>query len=683
LSKPLKAQVSGFHFINGVSQEGAPHSLVSQKGDSIPPTSKSTKGNFYVLVEIMGNPPGADQLADKLTDIIQKTYATTHGTTTTALRTALRAANQFLLNENLKSAYEAQRDGSVCCLVLRGQDAYIARSGPTAAYHIRGNLWTRFPSKDPGEAQAGALVPLGLRKEPDIAFHHIELEAGDLLMLVESRGDQALSPARFDGPPDAAATSALRQAGQQQDFSTLMIEIGDKGLSTPAAHPSKEKAPREKTRKPTARKRRAPRDAPDAVAAAPPRPDRSEETIEEEGGRRRQPRFSRIAIILALITPLLVAGGFLGYNWYQQQQTEKALTGALASAKENYTTARTTSDNAVAQAALAQAQNDLAKAVEIAPEDERIPQLARDLKALDEEFRLITPLYFVPELYRFVGANSEPGRIVVNGNDVYILDRRNSAITRHVMNEVADGLERGKEMTKVVAKGQQVGSIVVGNLVDMTWAPAGGERTQDNLLVLDASGNLIAYNEATGLSASILPGSEDMDSPLLIDSFSGARLYVLDAGAHQIYRYTPTEDGYTLPPDPYFGDDVQVNLSGVRDMSIDGDIWLLFLDHIDRYQAGRPVAYVMQGLDQSFSDPAGLFATLAEASSELAGVYIADTGNARIVKLTKDGLFLRQYRPREGNQFSELRDLYIDVDNSKAYILSGSALYMADIPLGE
>ena len=204
MSNSLKARVSGFHFVSGVSHEGAPHSLVTQRGDTIPPTTKSTKGNFYVLVEIMGNPPGADQLAEKLAGLIQKTYAGTHGSTTTALRTALRAANQFLLNENLKSAYEAQRDSSVCCLVLRGQDAYIARSGPIAVYHIRDRQWNRFPSNDPAEAQAGALVPLGLRKEPDIAFHHTQVEAGDLLMLMESRGDQVLSPTGFDGPPEAA-----------------------------------------------------------------------------------------------------------------------------------------------------------------------------------------------------------------------------------------------------------------------------------------------------------------------------------------------------------------------------------------------------------------------------------------------------------------------------------------------
>ena len=183
----------------------------------------------------------------------------------------MRTANQFLLNENLKSAYEAQRDGSVCCLVLRGQDAYVARSGPMAAYHVRGRQWTRFPSSDPADAQTGALIPLGLRKEPDIAFHHIEVDAGDILMLVESRGDQVLSPTDVDGPPEAAATATLRQAGQQQDFSTLLIEIGDEGLPTSPGRAA-EKKPATPIRPPSRRKRRAKEEATADVEAEPSAP---------------------------------------------------------------------------------------------------------------------------------------------------------------------------------------------------------------------------------------------------------------------------------------------------------------------------------------------------------------------------------------------------------------------------
>jgi len=677
MAASLRTRVSGFHFVNGVGKEGAPRSLVVQKGPDIPAKSKSTKGNLYVLVEIMNDPTDADALATKLAGLIQKTYFGTHGSTTTSLRAAIQAANQFLLDENLKAPYEAQRDSSVCCLVLRGSDAIIARSGPIAAYHIRGTRWDRYPSLDLDASPPTASIPLGLRKEPEIGFHHTELTPGDTMMLIESRGDQALSHTEFDGPPEAAVTAMLRSAGQRADFSTLLVEIsGEQADFMPPPAPEGKKARPEVEEEPT----------PLPAAQQSPRPARAErrktERAEDEE-EPRGPRFSRLALVLALITPLLVIGGVFGYNWYQQQQAERAFLASLTQAKESYVTARTTSDKAIAQTALAEAQSHLADAVRISPEDEQALQLQRDLQLLDDELRLVTPLYFVPELYRFSDASSEPARLVVNGSDIYVLDKRNSTVTRHVMNEVGDGLERGEEVIKIVEKGQQVGNTVVGNIVDLTWMPAGGEREQDSLLIIDASGHLISYSEKAGLQAQALPGREGLQAPSLIDSFSGARLYILDAGNNQIFRYVATADGYTLDPELYFPDDVQVNLSGVRDMSIDGDVWLLFPDHIDRYQAGQPITFEIQDLDQPFSSPAGLFAASQESSTAMSGLYVADTGNGRIVKLSREGELVRQYRPRDGRHFYELRDLYVDAGNGKIYFLSGSSLYMADVPQGE
>ena len=695
MAASLRTRVSGFHFVNGVGREGAPHSLVVQKGPDIPAKSKSTKGNLYVLVEIMSDLTGADELAAKLAGLIQKTYFGTHGSTTTSLRVAIQAANQFLLDENLKAPYEAQRDSSVCCLVLRGSDAIIARSGPIAAYHIRGTQWDRYPSLDLDAQPPTAFIPLGLRKEPEIGFHHTELAPGDSMMLIESRGDQALSHTGFDGPPEAAVTAMLRSAGQRADFSTLLIEIsGERADFVPPPASEGRKGGLEVEAEPRRLKMRLPfggggtadEPAPLPAAEEVPRPTRAERRKAEQAEDEREPRgprFSRLALVLALITPLLVIGGFFGYNWYQQQQAERAFLASLAQAKESYVTARTTSDKAIAQTALAEAQSHLTSAVRISPEDEQALQLQRDLQLLDDELRLVTPLYFVPELYRFSDASSEPGRLVVNGSDIYVLDKRNSIVTRHVMNGVGDGLERGEEVIKIVEKGQQVGNTVVGNIVDLTWMPAGGEREQDSLLILDASGHLVSYSEKTGLLAQALPGRERLQAPSLIDSFSGARLYILDAGNNQIFRYVAAADGYTLDPELYFPDDVQVNLSGVRDMSIDGDVWLLFPDHIDRYQAGQPITFETQDLDQPFSSPAGLFAASQESSTAMSGLYVADTGNGRIVKLSGEGELVRQYRPRVGRHFYELHDLYVDAGNGKIYFLSGNSLYMADVPQGE
>ncbi|MGC8826726.1 MAG: hypothetical protein ACP5TV_06960, partial [Anaerolineae bacterium] len=60
----------------------------------------------------------------------------------------------------------------------------------------------------------------------------------------------------------------------------------------------------------------------------------------------------RIAIIAAVLIPLLVIGAVLGYNGYQRYQTRRAFESALNTALENYRTASTTTDQDIAKSAL-------------------------------------------------------------------------------------------------------------------------------------------------------------------------------------------------------------------------------------------------------------------------------------------------------------------------------------------
>ena len=175
----------------------------------------------------------------------------------------------------------------------------------------------------------------------------------------------------------------------------------------------------------------------------------------------------------------------------------------------------------------------------------------------------------------------------------------------------------------------------------------------------------------------------DLKAPALVDTYGAARLYVLDTSANQIFRYAPTVEGYGGAPEPYFASGTKVDLSGARDMTIDGEIWLLYPDHIGRYQKGQPVNFELKDLDQPFSSPSALFTGPDDGARPIHHLYIADTGNGRIVKLTKDGKLVRQFRPQEGKVFNELRDLVVDEVGGRVYFLSGKGLYLSDIPQGE
>ncbi|MGC8826727.1 MAG: hypothetical protein ACP5TV_06965, partial [Anaerolineae bacterium] len=322
----------------------------------------------------------------------------------------------------------------------------------------------------------------------------------------------------------------------------------------------------------------------------------------------------------------------------------------------------------------------LEEALTIQPEDSEAVRLQKELLLLQDKLYKVTPIYFMPELFRFVDPASKPARLAVHDRDIFVLDAGRGVVTLHRLNETRDGLQPGAEAVEILRKGQQVGTVVAGNLIDLTWVPAGGNRPYDTLCVLDAGGNLFMYANGQ-LSAQPLPNNGDLKTPLLLDDFTEARIYVLDSAGNQIYRYIAGENGYTQPPDAYFPPETPVNMTGVRHMSIDGDIWLLFDDRVERYQAGKRVDFTLQGMDQPLSGPTALQASFDEATGLAGGnLYIADTGESRILQFTKAGQFVRQFRPRQGNPFQDLRDFFLDEARGKLIFLAGSSLYLADVP---
>jgi|GEM_PF-5460764 len=672
MKSELQAEVSAFRFAGGVSREDAGHVWMPARQLTIP--ERSIKGQLFIFVDMPDSAGEASQLRQQVIQTIRKTYLQTHGTITTSLRSAMLAANQLLLTQNLQSGYESQHDASVCCLVLRDQEALIARAGPIAVYHLRGTAWKRYPDRE-----AGALIPLGLRKEPEIAFHHLSIAPGDQLLVLDQKGTQAFADMQVRAPAEVLASAALRAAGQQVDFSAMLIEFtGGEARPTAAAPRPAEKAPAAPppAGEPTAPTRRRAAARP---SARPPRPQAGGETARPAAARAGWD-LRRIAIIAAVLIPLLVIGAVLGYNGYQRYQTRRAFESALNTALENYRTASTTTDQDIAKSALREAQKHLEEALTIQPEEPEAVRLQKELLLLQDKLYKVTPIYFMPELFRFVDPASKPARLAVHDRDIFVLDAGRGVITLHRLNETRDGLQPGAEAAEILRKGQQVGTVVAGNLIDLTWVPAGGSRPYDTLCVLDAGGNLFMYANGQ-LSAQPLPNSGDLKTPLLLDDFTEARIYVLDSAGNQIYRYTAGENGYTQPPDAYFPPETPVNMTGVRDMSIDGDIWLLFNDRVERYQAGKRVDFALQGLDQPLSGPTALQASFDETTG-LAGdnLYIADTGEGRILQFTKAGQFVRQFRPRQGNPFQDLRDFFLDEAKGKLIFLAGGSLYLADVP---
>ena len=219
-----------------------------------------------------------------------------------------------------------------------------------------------------------------------------------------------------------------------------------------------------------------------------------------------------------------------------------------------------------------------------------------------------------------------------------------------------------------------MGDTAVSELVDADWAGASGNQ-RSRLLSIDAAAGLAGYDTTWGATRLPVGGKDKLGSPQLVKSFGG-NLYVVDTKNGQIWRYRPGDKGFEGQPEPYFAANTKVDLTGVQSIDIDGNVWLLFADgRLLKFYGGEQKPFELKGLPDPLSAPAAI---AAQADGDL--IYIADSGNGRILEFTKDGQFQRQFRPAQGNSLQGIRDLFLDETGDKFYIVTGDKLWKADVP---
>jgi hypothetical protein len=262
------------------------------------------------------------------------------------------------------------------------------------------------------------------------------------------------------------------------------------------------------------------------------------------------------------------------------------------------------------------------------------------------------------------------------------MDLAADVVYHHQMDEFQQALRPEAEEPIVVRKGDQVGDILVNDLIDMTWMPVGSGRNKPGLLILESGGNLVEYDPANSkLEPLRLAAAENSQLPQLVGSHSG-RFYLLDPKANEIWRYGPTPDGYSAAPDSWL--QVETDLAGVEDMAIGDSIFLVYAGGaISKLSAGEPDTFDLSSWDVPPQNPTAIF---TRPLNETQWVYIADAGNGRIVQAGKDGLFRRQFRlvepedRRDGDPLADVTSLFVDEIGGRAFFLSGRSLYLLILP---
>lgn len=208
---------------------------------------------------------------------------------------------------------------------------------------------------------------------------------------------------------------------------------------------------------------------------------------------------------------------------------------------------------------------------------------------------------------------------------------------------------------------------------------AGSEQLGDAEYVSLNGGLAFVYSSDKGISkldstnsklSNIIKKDSEWGEIKDIYAFAG-NVYVLDSGKGQIWKYLSTADGYSNKRN-YFNSEITVDLKGALRMQIESSIYVLKAGgEIVRFTRGAKDNFSLGGLDKGVKDPKSLF-----VSSDTDNLYLLDSGNSRLLILTKTGAYKGQIT---GNKFATATDLVIDEKGKKVYLLEGSKIFQVDL----
>ncbi len=704
----------------------APNARAIEPGDA--------KGNLYVLLELSGPDSGRTRLYRQMLNDVQTAFYQAPGNIADVLHHAVSRAHSVLQEINAKQPADQRWRGGISCVATYRDHVYLGQAGPALVLVTHPTTVEMFPADSTPPTAA-----LGDANAPMVDLYHTRIEPDNMILLLQSHWLQHTDVETLAGvttAPDVnAVLDILADLGGNAHLTALAVGT----QAAPAAQPAPSTTQAAAVQKPvdttvdweedqqwweeaagaaavteTAVTGKTPGAAPAAGLAAAgsavlqgsrrlvegmlpekpgaattaPSPAKTAAAPAAAKKRPRQPRprpaaapagRSRWPMILALLVIPLVIIALVGVIYLLRgRDRENRFQGLVQDTRAAIASANGLEETQ-ARTRLTTALDDVNEALLLKPGDADALQLQESVQTELNRVNRVAPLYLVAPLKEFTGTDRELSRVLVNGGDIYVLDRGRDTVERFRLNNLGDGLQPD-EGGVIVERGKTVGSTVVGELVDMVWASPAGARTQAALLVLDSNGTLFEYQPPWELKVRPVAMRDMWQQPRLASTYAG-NLYLLDSGLQQVLRYRPGQDlSYTEAPDQYFPPETPVDLTGVQDMAIDGNVWTLFANgNVGKFLSGKREAFDLQGLPAALQRPTALFAGI-DGNAPANNLYITDGEPGVIFQFDKTGQFIRQFREADGSQLAGLRSLFVDEAAAKFYALTGTGLFQIDIP---
>ena len=193
----------------------------------------------------------------------------------------------------------------------------------------------------------------------------------------------------------------------------------------------------------------------------------------------------------------------------------------------------------------------------------------------------------------------------------------------------------------------------------------------DVLLFITRSGKVIQY--AKGQFEFMDADEGEFRKGVAVTAYN-RRMYILDAEAGQVWRYSIVRDKYAIPEGYIASGDI----TNPVDITIDGFVYVLLGDGtIRKFDRGNQVDFeIAKPPLDPLEEPTRIYTEI-----DLNKIYVLEPAKNRVVVLSKDddvggASYDSQY---VFENITTLRDLYFDKSNNKLYVIDDTKLYEVDI----
>lgn len=180
--------------------------------------------------------------------------------------------------------------------------------------------------------------------------------------------------------------------------------------------------------------------------------------------------------------------------------------------------------------------------------------------------------------------------------------------------------------------------------------------------------DVTSIDKATGKTKKIILNSGDWTNAIDIATYLG-NIYILDQGKNQLLKYSATDNGYAK--NTYFSSPASPDLSRAKALAIDGSVYILFPDSIQKYTKGQIAAFTLSGLNQPFTSASQIYTS---ATSD--NIYILDADNTRVLSFDKNGHYQKSYNSKTLKNAAEFT---IDESQKRCYVLLDNKIWQFDL----